>query len=253
LPTTGGTQRAAFQPGRGLALVLLLLEQPTLAEAVRQALDRGQCLARTARDACETAALLAEWQPHLAVVDMDVREGELLDCLRAAPNVVDRIPVIALTRQIDLQTKLWAFQRGVDDILTVPFSPEELIARALAILRRTYRDFVACPPRIRLGEFEIDTRHRRVRAGGAELLLTSVEHSLMYLLAANAGRLVTREQILDSLWGANYVAQSNVVDRHVCNLRTKLQHIWRRRPCIATVPGRGYRFIPATTDELPRA
>jgi DNA-binding response OmpR family regulator len=87
-----------------------------------------------------------------------------------------------------------------------------------------------------------------VRAGSTELHLTSLEQSLLYLLAANAGRLVTREQILDNLWGVDYAAGSNVVDRHVRNLRTKLQDDWRRPRFIATVPGRGYRFLPALSQ-----
>jgi DNA-binding response OmpR family regulator len=83
-----------------------------------------------------------------------------------------------------------------------------------------------------------------MRAGDTELHLTSLEQSLLYLLAANAGRLLTRDEILDHLWGADYVAGSNVVDRHIRNLRVKLQNHSRRPRYIATVPGRGYRFVP---------
>jgi DNA-binding response OmpR family regulator len=137
----------------------------------------------------------------------------------------------------------------VDDILTVPFSPEELVARILAIMRRTYREAVVFTPVLRLGELEIDILHRRVRAGGSELHLTSLEQSLLYLLAANAGRLLTRDEILDHLWGVDYVAESNVVDRHVRNLRVKLQDDHRRPRYIATVPGCGYRFVPTTEDD----
>ena len=101
---------------------------------------------------------------------------------------------------------------------------------------------------LRLGELEIDILNRIVRAGGHELHLTSLEQSLLYLLAANAGRLLTRDEILDHLWGVDYVAESNVVDRHVRNLRAKLQNDWRRPRYIATVPGKGYRFVPVAAD-----
>jgi DNA-binding response OmpR family regulator len=146
-----------------------------------------------------------------------------------------------LTRRFDLQTKLKAFHKGVDDILTVPFSPKELAARTLAVMRRTYRDSLVFAPVIRLDGLEIDMRRPEVTVGGQELRLTVLERSLLYLLAANAGRPVSREQILDCLWGADYVSQSNVVDRHVCNLRMKLGRLCRRPPHIATVPGCGYR------------
>jgi len=78
--------------------------------------------------------------------------------------------------------------------------------------------------------------------------LSPLEQSLLYLLAANAGRVVTREEILDTLWGADYVAESNVVDRQIRNLRARLQDDWRQPRFIATVPGRGYRFLPTFTD-----
>jgi DNA-binding response OmpR family regulator len=229
---------------RAPARVLTVLGQPLLAEVVRLALSHGQFQTRIARDEAEAMAMLGEWHPHIAIIDMDVGKGELLDRLAAAPTPVGRIPVIALTRRGDLRTKLTAFDRGVDDILVVPFSPEELVARTLAIMRRTYREAIAFTPVIRLGELEVDILQRRVRAGSTELHLTSLEQSLLYLLAANAGRLVTREQILDNLWGVDYAAESNVVDRHVRNLRIKLQDDWRRPRFIATVPGRGYRFLP---------
>ena len=104
---------------------------------------------------------------------------------------------------------------------------------------------------LRLGDLEIDILNRHVRAGGVELRLTSLEQSLLYLLAANAGRLLTRDEILDNLWGADYVAGSNIVDRHIRNLRAKLQNHSRQARYIATVPGRGYRFVPTAADETP--
>jgi len=101
---------------------------------------------------------------------------------------------------------------------------------------------------LRLGEIEIDILHRQVRAGTSELHLSGLEQSLLHLLAANTGQLVTRDQILDALWGTDYVAESNVVDRHVRNLRAKLQDDWRKPRFIETVPGKGYRFLPTFSE-----
>ena len=155
-----------------------------------------------------------------------------------------RLPVIGLTRRGDLKTKLTAFETGVDDILSIPFAPEELLARVIALVRRSYSEPVTFTPVIKLGELEIDILNRTVRAGPTKLNLTSLEQSLLYLLAANAGRVVTREEILDSLWGVDYVAESNVVDRHIRNLRALLKDDWRQPRFIATMPGRGYQFLP---------
>jgi two-component system, OmpR family, alkaline phosphatase synthesis response regulator PhoP len=237
---------AAARQLRSPARVLTVMDQPVLAEVIRLALSHGPFQTRTARTEVEAMAVLQDWHPQLVIVDMDLGKGRVLDELLAAGMRSAGIPFIALTRRGDLRAKLEAFERGADDILTVPLSPEELIARTLAIMRRAYRETIAFTPVIKLGELEVDILHRHVRSGGGELHLTSLEQSLLYLLAANSGQLVTREQILDNLWGVDYAAESNVIDRHVRNLRTKLHDNWRRPKFIATVPGRGYRFVAAS-------
>jgi DNA-binding response OmpR family regulator len=238
--TPGVDARQARTPAR----VMTVMDQPVLAETIRLALNHGRFNTRTVRDEAQAITLLDQWHPQLAIIDMDLGKGEILDRLLAARTPTGRIPSIALTRRGDLRAKLEAFERGADDILTLPLAPEELIARTMAIMRRTYGEAIAFTPVIKLGELEVDILHRRVRSGAGELHLTTLEQSLLYLLAANAGRLVTREQILDNLWGLDYAAESNVIDRHVRNLRRKLQDDWRRPRFIATVPGRGYRFVP---------
>jgi DNA-binding response OmpR family regulator len=213
---------------------------------VRLALSHGQFVIRAARNQTEATAILPMWTPHLALIDMDMDEGDLLSQLTTMRGG-ERIAIIALTRRGDLKRKLAAFERGADDILAVPFSPEELIARCLAIIRRSFRQAVPFTPVIKLRDLDIDILHRVVRAGASELHLTSLEQSLLYLLAAQAGQLVTREEILDTLWGTDYIAESNVVDRHVRNLRAKLKDDWRRPRFIATVPGHGYCFVSPLT------
>ena len=108
-------------------------------------------------------------------------------------------------------------------------------------------------PVIRVGELEIDLLHRRVRIDDHDPHLTPLELSLLYLLMANAGRVLTRDEMLDHVWGTNDVTDSNVVDRHIRSLRTKLQDDWRRPRYIATVPGKGYRFVLTTTDHASAA
>jgi len=232
---------------RSPARALLVIDQPVLAETVVVALSHGLYNTRVARTIEEAGAALTAWPPHVAILDLDIASSAILDRLRPTPQA-GPVPVIALTRRGDVTVKVAAFERGVDDILTVPFSPDELVARMLAVMRRTYRDAVEFTPVLRLGDLEIDIPNRHVRAGGVDVPLTAIERSLLYLLAANAGRLLTRDEILDYLWGTDYVAESNVVDRHIRNLRAKLQNHARPR-CIATVPGRGYRFVPATAGE----
>jgi DNA-binding response OmpR family regulator len=229
--------------------VLLVIDQPLLAQYVALALNHGIALTQIAQNTEETLAALATWHPHLAVIDMDLDHRAILEHLGYNSPSTDRIPVIALTRRGDWQSKLAAFDHGVDDILTVPFSPEELVARVLAVLRRTYHETVVVTPVIELGDLEIDIVNRLVRVQGKDLHLTAIEQSLLYLLAANAGRLLTRDEIMDQLWGTDYVVESNVVDRHIRNLRIKLQNGWKHPRYIATILGRGFRFVATTTED----
>jgi DNA-binding response OmpR family regulator len=241
-------QQASHWPARGPARVLVVLDRLALIELIKLTLNHGVFITRAVATATEVTTTVAEWHPHLLILDMDLGGTQILAQLGGQPTAATRLPVIGLTRRGDLKTKLGAFEAGVDDILTIPFAPEELLARVIAVLRRAYSDAVSFTPVIKLGELEIDILNRTVRAGTSELHLTSLEQSLLYLLAANAGRVVTREEILDSLWGVDYVAESNVVDRQIRNLRARLQNDWRKPRFIATVPGRGYRFLPTSAD-----
>jgi two-component system KDP operon response regulator KdpE len=227
--------------------VLLVIDQPVLAQYVALALSHTTSLTQVTHTVEATLATITTWRPHLAIIDMDIAHGAILDRLGYITPTADHIPVIALTRRGDLPTKLAAFERGVDDILTVPFSPEELVARLLAVMRRTYHAPMLFTPLLRFGDLAIDIVNRSVRLHDQDLRLTAIEHSLLYLLAANAGRLVTRDEIMYQLWGADYVIESNVIDRHIRNLRIILHDGWRYPRYIATVPGRGYRFIPTPT------
>jgi len=231
---------------RGPARALLVIDQRVLADIVTLALGHGHYITRVADTAAQVSTVLTDWRPHLLVVDMDIAGGGIPE--RLGGTTPGGLPVFALTRRGDLNSKLAAFGRGVDDILMVPFPTEEFVARVVALMRRTYRESVLFTPVLRLGDLEIDIQNRRVRARDRELHLTPLEQSLLYLLAANAGRVLTRNEILDYLWGADYVAESNIVDRHIRNLRIKLQNHSRLPQYIATIPGRGYRFVPTAAD-----
>ena len=229
--------------------VLILTQQRLISDMIKLALNHGAYVTREARDASEAFEILETWEPKIAIIDME-RAGDVLVRRLTQGNQSghDRIPVLALTRRGDLKTKLTAFDHGADDIMTIPLSPEELLARVLVITRRRLGEKVEIKPVIKLGEIEIDILNRHVRAGTSEVHLSGLEQTLLYLLAANAGKVVTRDEIMDALWGVDFVPESNVVDRHVRSLRAKLQDGWRKPRFIATIPGEGYRFIPVFSD-----
>ena len=229
---------------------LVLHDWPLIVDMITLTLNHGVFEVRAAQNLAEARAILAEWPPNLSVIDMDHDDSTALLHLLTASNTLQRrgTPVLGLTRRGDLKTKLRAFDLGVDDILAMPFSPEELLARSIVITRRATGVDRPIIPTIRLGEIEIDIVNRIVRAGSSVVHLSGIEQSLLYLLASRAGRIVTREEILDAIWGVDFVAESNIVDRHVRSLRIKLQNDYRHPRFIETVSGKGYRFIPRFTN-----
>jgi DNA-binding response OmpR family regulator len=234
----------------GATRVLLVIGDRALANTVYLTLQHLRYDRRVAANVADGQSAIEVWQPHLLLVDIDVEGGQGIQLIDEA---LSRRPmgVIALTRRSDLRGKLDAFERGADDYIGVPFVPDDLVARAHAVIRRTHGKAGEVVPRLRIGDLEIDVLNRRVQVGKHELRLTSLEQALLYLLAANAGTVLTREQILDALWGTDFVIESNVVDRHVKALRAKLQDDWHKPRYIETVPGTGYRFITSLEAKEP--
>jgi DNA-binding response OmpR family regulator len=229
---------------------LVLHDRPLVVDLIELTLNHGVFVVRAARDLAEAEAILGEWHPHMTIVDMDHDDSTALLGRLGASNTLTRsvTPVLGLTRRGDLRTKLRAFDLGVDDVLTMPFSPEELLARCIVITRRASGVDRPIIPTITLGEMELDIVNRQVRAGTSVVHLSGIEQSLLYLLASRGGRVVTREEILDAIWGTDFVAESNIVDRHVRSLRIKLQNDYRHPRFIATVSGQGYRFVPTFSN-----
>jgi len=228
--------------------VLLVSDQSLLADLVRLAVNHGPFTLRQVTGVQEALIAIPEWQPHVVLLDIE-RQGELLKAIAmtTAAGPDGRLPVLAMMARGQLEAWLTALERGADDIVVVPFTAEELVARTLALLRRAYGRPVRFTPVIRVGPLEIDLIRRQVNVDGISAQLTFVDLSVLYLLIANAGRVLTRDDVLNAVWGPDYEIESNVVDQYVHNLRSKLQDDWRQPRFIATLPGQGYRFLVTET------
>jgi DNA-binding response OmpR family regulator len=228
--------------------ILLVTKRETVVDQMRLALRHGDFVTEVASDSHTAARVVREWRPHVLVVDMDLDDGRVLDELARGPSNPGRVAVIAVVPDNTLESRLAAYDRGANDFLSRPLMPSELLAKVLVWTRNAARLEIRFSPTISVGELEIDVRHRRVGVGDLEIHLTAVEEALLYLLAGNAGRVLSRQEILDAVWSVEFVGESNVVDRHVRSLRAKLQDSPRRSRYIATIPGKGYRFVPVTGE-----
>ena len=232
-------------PGGGNGRVLAVLDRPVLVELIALTLNHGLCAVRTALTAPEVAAIVSEWEPHLLILDMAIDSGAVMQVVRRRAVPGAPVLVMGLLGNIDLQSKLAAFDAGVDDTLHVPFAPEELLARVIALMRRSRTAEISFTPVITVGALTIDILKRNVHVGDTELRLGPLELGLLYLLAANPGRVLTRLEILDTLWGADHGMKSKVVDQQIRQLRARLLTSHQPWNFIVTVPRRGYRFLPS--------
>jgi DNA-binding response OmpR family regulator len=213
---------------------------PTLGNLVSLTLQHGRYQIEMTTSAEECRRLMDDWAPHLVFIDLDAYEPFIDIVGRGLTH--GHTPIIAFTRRRDTAMKLSAYERGADDILEMPFTLDEIVARPFALMRRAHGISVAIVPKIRLDGLAVDLIEQRVTVGGRDLQLTPIQQTLLYLLAANAGKALSREDLLATIWGGEFEIESNVVDRHIRELRVKLGDEWRAPRYIETVPGEGYRF-----------
>jgi DNA-binding response OmpR family regulator len=246
---------APASPAEAGVRVLVVLEQPVLAAVLTLALSHVDqaCRVRVVADDAAAVEALSAWRPHLMVVDMSRPPGALLARLGnpGADAPGERVPLVALARRGDLPALLAGLDGGAEDVVAVPCAPDELVARLLRVLRRTSCPDAALRPVLRHGVLELNLLTRGVRRGASTVQLTALEQQLLYVLLANAGRVLTRDAILDHVWGTDFSAGPARVDRHVRTLHTKLQHGPPEPPVIAAVRGRGYTFLAAAGDATP--
>lgn len=184
-------------------------------------------------------AALNHTQPQLIMLDImlpDTDGIEILKQLRADP-ATSRIPVIMASAKGTEFDKVRGLDLGADDYLCKPFGMMEMVSRIRAVLRRTNPQENAKP--LVLGKLRMDTDSHTVVAGGQEVVLTLKEYELLRIFLSHPGRVYTREQLLEKIWGIDYLGETRTVDVHIGTLRTKLAECGEY---IRTVRGVGYRL-----------
>jgi len=246
---SGRTRGGANSPAEAPRALIVMNE--TLGNLVGLTLQHGRYEVERTTDPQECRELLNDWAPHLAFIDLDLH-GPFIEIVGSG-LAHGHTPIVGFTRRRDTALKLSAYERGADDIVEVPFTLDEIVARPFALMRRAHGIAVTIVPKIRLDGLEVDLIEQRASVGGRELNLTPIQQTLLYLLAANAGKALSREDLLATIWGGEFEIESNVVDRHIRELRVKLNDEWRAPRYIETVPGAGYRFKPQTAAAVSSA
>lgn len=199
------------------------------------AVDRGD-------DALES---IASSLPDLVLLDIKLPDMNGLDVLREVRSH-SFLPMIVLSGFGTDRDRVSALEAGADDYMAKPFSPEELIARVRALLRRV--EWTPKPEtRLKVRKLELDMPRRQATISGNRLHLTPIEYGILVTLMRNAGKIVSHDELLKAVWGDNYRGDYSVLRVNVSRLRQKLEENARRPTYIVTVPGRGY-WMPVSRN-----
>ncbi len=224
------------------ARILVVEDEPTMAEVTARYLRRDGHDVRVVHDGQDAIDALPVFEPELVVLDLMLPRVDGLEVcrrIRARGNT----PVIMLTARTDEVDRLIGFGLGADDYVTKPFSPRELAARVLAVLRRSSEQ--RAPGEggvIRVGALRIDTTRRTVENALGPVALTAREFDLLAYLAVHAGQVFTRDQLLDAVWDTDAPTEPGAVTVHIRRIRTKLEEDPSRPRYVKTVWNVGYKL-----------
>jgi DNA-binding response OmpR family regulator len=222
--------------------ILTVEDDERIRTAVKLALqDEGWTVAE-AENGEQALATFAQAPADVVLIDIMLPDIDGFEVCRAIRRTSD-VPIVMVTARDDTHDVVAGLEAGADDYLTKPFAPKELSARIRALLRRA-RSADPASPQLRFGDLEIAPDQGVVRRGGAEVHLTKTEFKLLVELASSPGKVFSRENLLDKVWGYDYFADGRLVDVHVRRLRTKVEADPANPRHVVTVRGLGYKLQP---------
>ncbi|MFN2527231.1 MAG: response regulator transcription factor [Candidatus Baltobacteraceae bacterium] len=179
---------------------------------------------------------------NLAILDVGLPGIDGFEVARTLRREKRDLPIVMLTARTDEIDRVVGFELGADDYICKPFSPRELIARVKAILRRSGTVYDSAPNILQFGRLEIDEAAREARVDGRDVKLKPREFSLLLTLASNPGVALSRQTLLERVWGFDFEGDERTVDVHVRRVRSKIEEEPRLAPLLFTIHGFGYKF-----------
>jgi two-component system response regulator RegX3 len=248
-PSPARSDESTVAPGSakaGPVKVLVAEDEESFVEALEIGLTREGFDVTVAMDGNDALTLFDEVQPDLVLLDIMLPKVSGIDVCRAI-RARSSVPIIMVTAKGTEIDTVVGLEVGADDYVTKPYRLRELIARMRAVLRRTSheRGAEALPDEtsvVEVGDVRIDPDRHRVFVRGEEVVLRRKEFELLLLLVENAGRVLTRDTLIDRVWGSDYVGDTKTLDVHVKRLRNHVEADPSNPRSITTVRGVGYRF-----------
>lgn len=226
------------------ATILVVDDEPAIVKTVRAYLESDGYTVHSATDGPSALKAARSFRPDLVILDIMLPGMDGIEVLRTLQKETD-VYVLMLTAKSEETDKIVGLSVGADDYLTKPFSPRELVARVKAILRRG-RGGVATEQVLSFKRLRIDLDARKIWKDDEPVELTAIEFEILHVLARYRGMVLSREQLIEQVWGHNYYGDERVVDVHIRRIRKKLEDDPGNPKLIVTVRGAGYRL----EDEL---
>ncbi len=223
--------------------ILIIEDEKELIDGLKLNLVSEGCDVIWALDGEEGLSKAMKEAPDLILLDIMLPNKDGLDVCRELRQQNITIPIIMLTAKSEEVDKVVGLEIGADDYITKPFSVKELLARVRAHLRRKRREEQDVPSVYRFDDVEIDFIHFKVRRKEKEFSLTSLEVKILKHFIAHRGKVITREALLDKIWGYERYPSTRTIDNHILKLRKKLEDDSAKAKYIFSVYGEGYRFM----------
>jgi two-component system alkaline phosphatase synthesis response regulator PhoP len=224
-----------------MATILIIDDEASIRNIVEAYLKAEGNVVYLAEDGVQGLAAFRRYQPDLVILDIMLPKMDGLEVLNHIRRESD-VYVIMLTAKSEEMDRVIGLTVGADDYLTKPFSPRELVARVKVILRRGRKTTIEEARILAFKHLRIDVQRREVWRDGEPIELTTLEFNLLSTLAAYAGTVMSREQLLEKVWGYDYYGEDRVVDVHIGHIRQKVEYEPTDPQFVITVRGVGYKF-----------
>jgi phosphate regulon transcriptional regulator PhoB len=226
-----------------MGTILIVEDEADIADLVKYHLEREGLAARTVGDGKQALDLIVRDHPDLIILDLMLPGMDGLEMCRRlrGQSATQRIPIIMLTARAEEVDRIVGLEMGADDYVPKPFSPRELVARVKAVLRRTAAPVAPSEAPVTAGNLHLDPARHEVTKDGQPIELSAMEFRLLEFFLRHRGRVFTRTQLLDQVWGQDRFVEPRTVDVHIRRLREKVEDKPRQPTLILTVRGMGYK------------
>ncbi|MBF7123913.1 response regulator transcription factor [Pediococcus pentosaceus] len=230
--------------------ILVVDDEPAIVTLITYNLEQANYQVVSVDNGLDAVEIVQKGLVDFVIMDLMLPQLDGIEATKQIRKFDEQIPIIMLTAKTSQVDKILGLELGADDYITKPFSPQELLSRIKVILRRTDRaiNLAEIDPTLQAENIAIDFKRMVVKKNNEKIRLTPNEFKLLRYLYKNANQVLSRDQILEKVWGYEYGGQTRIVDIHISHLRDKLENDPKHPQLIKTIRGFGYEFVSKKGD-----